>query len=361
MCIDLSHQGEDLKIQSVIRQSDNIVESLHLQIEESSETLLPQSNCVFLNQRTKSNHLVSQQLRSALQKRRLADAECKPLERQPKTIISFLGTGSASPSRHRSNSAILFQFKSFPHETSILLDAGECCLAQLFQSCQGDIFLMRSVLLSLSVVWISHHHADHHCGLSHLLEEMFRCNRNNKLLVIAPATVISYHQYLACVGGFDEVVEFIPIEYTLDAYPPTNLQVFSQIKQQIRTATNNTIDHLQSIRVHHCRDSFGVILKLSTQEKFVYSGDCRPSRQLISPGMNCDLLIHEATFEDDRIEDAKLKKHSTISEGIQMGVEMLAHHTILTHLSQRYPRRTISVQEEQNVTIAHDFLRVVFL
>jgi ribonuclease BN (tRNA processing enzyme) len=361
MSVDFS-KSEDLQIQTVANQADDIAESLqNFELSEISEgrcrLILNLSDPIVV---PSSNHAISQQLRSILQKRRLS-VEVAPVQihQKPKGVIYFLGTGSASPSRHRSNSAILCRFNSLSRQTSLLLDAGEGCVSQLFQSCQGESTRMRRILQSLSIVWISHHHADHHCGLSHLLEEMLRCNRTSKLLVIAPSTVISYHQYIVCVGGFDHLVEFIPIELTLVSHPPSQHE-FSRTNQQIMASTNLIVNQFQSIRVPHCHDSFGLMFTLSSREKFVYSGDCRPSKQLVLLGMNCHLLIHEATFEDDRSSDAKTKRHSTISEGIQIGIEMRAKHTILTHLSQRYPR-TPSIDRESNVTIAHDFLQVLVL
>ena len=53
--------------------------------------------------------------------------------------------------------------------------------------------------------------------------------------------------------------------------------------------------------------------------------------------MNCDLLIHEATFHDDMSEDAIKKKHCTIAEAALIAQQMRAKHIILTHFSQRYP------------------------
>ena len=50
------------------------------------------------------------------------------------------------------------------------------------------------------------------------------------------------------------------------------------------------------------------------------------------------VLIHEATFEDDLLEDAVKKRHSTTSEAIQTGVDARCYRTILTHFSQRYPK-----------------------
>ena len=76
----------------------------------------------------------------------------------------------------------------------------------------------------------------------------------------------------------------------------------------------------------------------------VYSGDCRPSQSLIRAGQSCDLLIHEATFSQEKAEDALKKKHSTIDEAISTAIKMNAKHLILTHFSQRYPVHRMAMQ-----------------
>jgi ribonuclease Z len=94
---------------------------------------------------------------------------------------------------------------------------------------------------------------------------------------------------------------------------------------------------LFSIPVQHCFSSYGIVLELSkiniqlnsynnntynnnnNNFKIVYSGDCRPSNSLIFPGMNCDILIHESTFDDTMLDDAIKKKHSTITEATEVG------------------------------------------
>mgnify|MGYP003951391331 CR=1 FL=1 len=55
-------------------------------------------------------------------------------------------------------------------------------------------------------------------------------------------------------------------------------------------------------------------------------------------GGDATVLIHEATFEDDLLEDAVKKRHSTTSEAIRTGVDARCYRTILTHFSQRYPK-----------------------
>lgn len=50
------------------------------------------------------------------------------------------------------------------------------------------------------------------------------------------------------------------------------------------------------------------------------------------------MLIHEATLEDDKPEDAELKGHSTFGQAIEAGKRMNARYVILNHFSQRYPK-----------------------
>ena len=70
----------------------------------------------------------------------------------------------------------------------------------------------------------------------------------------------------------------------------------------------------------------------------MYSGDTRPCAALVAAARDATLLIHEATFEDDLLEDAVKKRHSTTSEAIQAGVDARCYRVILTHFSQRYPK-----------------------
>lgn len=86
-----------------------------------------------------------------------------------------------------------------------------------------------------------------------------------------------------------------------------------------------------------------------------------PCETLVKLGENCDLLIHEATMEDDLIEEAKLKFHSTVSQAIEAGERMGSKFTLLTHFSQRYPV-ILHLPEDgpklDNVGIAYDNMHI---
>jgi ribonuclease Z len=47
----------------------------------------------------------------------------------------------------------------------------------------------------------------------------------------------------------------------------------------------------------------------------VYSGDTRPCSSVVELGRDCDLLIHEATFDDDCAEDARAKVGGSRRDG----------------------------------------------
>lgn len=303
--------------------------------------------------------------------------------------VTFLGTGSATPSKYRNGSCIMLAFSS-PEQHGfagpfsdqgpvvpakkqvVLLDCGEGTATQMFQSVASDIKRFDEILLNIKVIWISHHHADHICGVPMLLEQIKRAqmrraaaakageehhnahahsHRNSmrrvptvskydmrsmfstggyeagKVMIIGSEAVLKYFEFSACVAGLDDLVTFTPIVNTL----------YAGATSEIAAATGGVLTRLRSIPVQHCHSSYGLVLDFKSNHKIVYSGDCRPSQSLVKAGIDCDLLIHEATFDDSKQEDAVKKRHSTSSEARRMAVQMRAKHTVLTHFSQRYP------------------------
>lgn len=116
---------------------------------------------------------------------------------------------------------------------------------------------------------------------------------------------------------------------------------------------------IQTTYVKHCPNAFGVALTHNDGYKITYSGDTMPSSDLVELGMNSDLLIHEATMEDELAHEAVIKMHSTTSQAIDVGLKMKAKFILLTHFSQRYaklPRFDDNFAE--NVGIAFDNMQV---
>ncbi len=281
----------------------------------------------------------------------------------------------------------------------ILLDIGEGTTAQIFQSVSGNIERFDEILLNIRVIWISHHHADHATGLPLLIHYIRKAklrkerrdkekqetsshsvtgttnntssqslggnnkkfakkglslsiNTNamalnsiyeeDKVLLIANEKILKYYEEFLKFSNLNTLVTFCSMTNTLYAGMTTD----------ISKATNGIIKKLQSVPVIHCQNSFGLVMEFSQMNylndrvdysspprpyRVVYSGDCRPSQSLIRAGQSCDLLIHEATFTYEKLNDAVKKRHSTIEEAIHTAIRMNAKHLILTHFSQRYP------------------------
>ena len=256
--------------------------------------------------------------------------------------IIFLGTGSAVPSKIRNTSAIWVNIDS---ETSFLLDCGEGTYGQLYRFYGNET---ETYLKRLKCIYVSHLHADHHLGILQIIKERSFLTPEPLMMIIPPAVNKWLIQYNQCV------------EKISDSY-----QIFlcENFKNQNNDKILNSLrlSQLQTVLVPHCSHSYGLsfTIKSNPSFKIVYSGDTQPTQNLVGIGQDCDLLIHEASMEDELVEEARLKFHSTTSEAIQIGAQMNAKFTILTHFSQRYAKiPVINEKFNENVGIAFDNMRV---
>lgn len=96
--------------------------------------------------------------------------------------IIFLGTSSAIPQKYRNVSGILVRFKGTTQTRNMLLDAGEGTFGQMVRLC-GGVDAAKRDIANLECIWISHLHADHHLGLTRLLNHF---NGKDPILVIGP-------------------------------------------------------------------------------------------------------------------------------------------------------------------------------
>jgi ribonuclease Z len=87
-------------------------------------------------------------------------------------VITFLGTGSAVPSKYRNVSSILVEVKL---DSFLLMDCGEGTLSQLYRLHGNDE--ADRILMNMTAIYISHQHADHQLGSINIIlarEEAFR-------------------------------------------------------------------------------------------------------------------------------------------------------------------------------------------
>ena len=78
------------------------------------------------------------------------------------------------------------------------------------------------------------------------------------------------------------------------------------------------IKRMYAVESYHCEESYGCIVE-GEDWKVFYTGDTRPNLMQLKYAKDTTLLIHEATFEEELINDARAKFHSTFKEAIEVG------------------------------------------
>ena len=282
--------------------------------------------------------------------------------------LVFLGTGSSMPAKYRNVSGLFLDQKT---RGGVILDCGEGSFGQLCRLYGAET--ARAKVRDLRCAWISHIHADHHVGLPTILVERRRAmladgvreDAVEPLLVVGPAPLRRFLNAFSQVEPlsfdfvdcrettsekWDRLEKLEKLEGTLnDGQKHESLDESLKIVDPRVSAAARSLGlrRLVSAPVAHCAQSFALALEAAPPAgadagwKAVYSGDTRPCAALVAAARDATVLIHEATFEDDLLEDAVKKRHSTTSEAIQTGVDARCYRTILTHFSQRYPKAPV--------------------
>ena len=291
--------------------------------------------------------------------------------------IIFLGTGSSIPGKLRNTSAILLNHRP---DSSMLLDCGEATFMQMCRFYGRE--QIHQALAKISMIFISHLHADHHFGMVRVLEEMSKiyCNKNQNKTVylLAPQEIYNFlnnfslpnikiiFQQTNCLvparatdePAVDEPAVDEPAVDELAADEGFNVE---KLKEHLG------IERIVTVSVPHSYQSHGIIVDLGDGNTIAYSGDSQFSNAFDEQAKNCLLMIHEATMDDELREDADLKRHSTISDAIKVARNCQARFTVLTHFSQRYAKiPLVSGQNDEdlndyirnNVGIAFDFMKI---
>jgi ribonuclease Z len=99
-----------------------------------------------------------------------------------------------------------------------------------------------------------------------------------------------------------------------------------------------------------------------TGRKIVYTGDTRPFRGFVKFAARADLLIHDATFDEELTERAEIDGHSTPIQAAKDAKKARVKRLILTHISARYEDTSGLLKQAQkifrNTQVAEDFMQI---
>jgi ribonuclease Z len=238
----------------------------------------------------------------------------------------------------------------------MVLDCGEGTYGQLVRFFGSEV---DDVLTKIKGIYVSHLHADHHLGLISILQHRALAFEV-KNIPFTPAYLIAPHQIQSWLYLYHKNFEKLKHLYELVAATSlaySNGSLEPEFKKSFYDSLNMEI--IETVGVRHCPNAYGVAITGKEGWKITYSGDTMPCDFLVTLGQGSDLLIHEATMEDELKEEAELKMHSTTSEAIDIGKKMNAKFILLTHFSQRYSKvPKINGELDVNVGIAFDNMRV---
>ena len=82
---------------------------------------------------------------------------------------------------------------------------------------------------------------------------------------------------------------------------------------------------------------------------YAYCSDTAYKPALVSLLKSIDLLYHEATFGDDKAENAIVTKHSTAKQAARIAKEARVHNLLIGHFSSRYHDLNILLNEAKTV------------
>jgi ribonuclease Z len=291
--------------------------------------------------------------------------------------IIFLGSGSGIPTLERNHPSIWLDYRG----DRFLWDCGE--------GTQRQILKAKLPLMKISKIFITHWHADHFAGLLGMIESFNLEGRRKPVLIFGPQanrfidaiSELSYWDF-----GFDVIAKDIPFEgdEITEIFKTKDYKIFStptehripsvgyafkendRWKIDVKKAKKFGLEpgkKMKELKEEGEVKVKGKIVKLEDVGKVtkglkvVYSGDTRPSRNLMKLAEGADLLIHESTFLD-----SPTLGHSTAKQAARIAKKAKVKKLILTHFSKRYKDTSDFLKSAKevfpNTRLARDFLKV---
>ncbi|ELY90533.1 ribonuclease Z [Natrialba hulunbeirensis JCM 10989] len=273
--------------------------------------------------------------------------------------VTFLGTAGAVPTTNRNPSGIHVAREG----EELLFDAGEGTQRQMMRFGTG---------FSISHLFVTHLHGDHVLGIPGLLQTMDFNDREEPLAVHTPhgtrrqlkglvnalGNRPSFPVRINEVGDGD--VAYRADEYEIRTFGTdhdTNSVGYALVEddrkgrfdreraEELGVPVGPKFSKLHNGEPVELEDGTVVDPEQVVGEprpgrSLVYTGDTRPTVATIEAADEPDLLIHDATFAEDRADRAAKTAHSTARQAAEIANRAGADRLALMHISSRYAGHT---------------------
>ncbi len=293
-----------------------------------------------------------------------------------KTMLVFLGTSAAVPTKRRGLPAIALK-----HEADIFLfDVGEGTQYKLIRAGLSPV--------KITAIFVTHLHGDHVFGLPGLLQSMSMYDRKTPLHIYGPKGVSYFIESSIRATGhkppfevtvredLDSVVygsvriKRFPVDhglresygYVVEIYKPFKLDIekLRQINLPVRYWSRLQKGEDVEFRNRVIRAEEVLIKRKPI--KIVYTGDTRPIMRTVEEAKDAEVLIHDSTTADDLADEAHAEGHSTAGDAGRIAYLANVKLLILTHISARYTDTRILLSDARryhiNAIVAEDYMIV---
>lgn len=268
--------------------------------------------------------------------------------------LTFLGTGSAIPTKRRNHPAMLLRYKT----ENILVDCGEGTQRQFRKAGINPCKITR--------ILITHWHGDHVFGLPGILQTLILNGYNRKLEIYGPrGTKAWVRKYFDLVGRNIEKLDVV-IKEVKDGIVFDAGEYFVEAKEMdhdcpavgysfvVREKERLDREKLKKLKIPNSPlmgelakgkvveingkkvDGKKLLYKEDTR-KIAFVMDTRYNENAVKLAKGADLLVCEATFSKEESEELLGNRaHLSSVEAAKIGKKAKVKGLALVHLSQRY-------------------------
>lgn len=296
-----------------------------------------------------------------------------------------LGTSSGRPTLKRNVSGLAVAREA----EWLLFDCGEGTQTQIARAGLSPS--------RLTAVFITHLHGDHFNGLPGLLSTMGLDQRTRELTLRGPRGIreykdtlerlrVSFVTYPVELREFASLPELSVVHeaadytvsacqldhrifalgYRVDEHPrPGRFNVERARSMGVpegpmwgRLQSGQDVQ-LEDGRVVHPSDVLG---PERPGKSVAYCLDTRPCAASVELARGVDLLIHEATYTEEFVQEARDYGHSTAAQAARTALDAGARRLLITHFSTRFPDPTPLLEEARaifpNTVLAEDLTEI---
>jgi ribonuclease Z len=283
--------------------------------------------------------------------------------------LTILGCGGAIPTLERKPTSQYLNIQ----DRHFLIDCGEGTQIQLRK--------FKCKFSKIDHIFISHLHGDHFLGIFGYLSSLNLLGRNNDIHIYAPENLNNLLEVHNSVSGknFNFNIVFHPLNFSKleRIYNDKIMEVFSfpvkhsvptcgflfkekstdrrMIKEKIKELDLNIesikkFKNSENCKVNGVLIDFNDVTTQGNQPRtYAYCADSQYDENIISYLENVDLIYHESTFLESKMDKAIKTKHSTAKQAATIALKAKAKQLIIGHFSARYDNSDQFLEEAKVV------------